>query len=132
MGELSISIGQRLRKLRKANKMTQAELAEKANLSPITVRRYEKAERDLPMETWVKLAGILGVSAKDAEAWYLSDMGDDFQALKATVQTENRLTQKGIELLSIYLDLTEEGQKKVLAYARDIQKGYGGVSNGQR
>lgn len=132
MGELSISIGQRLKKLRRAHKMTQAELAERANLSPITIRRYEKAERDLPMETWVKLAGSLGVSAKDAEAWYLSDMGDDFQALKATVPTENRLTQKGIELLSIYLDLTEEGQKKVLAYARDIHKGYGGVSNGQR
>lgn len=132
MGELSISIGLRLRKLRKANKMTQAELAEKANLSPITVRRYEKAERDLPMETWIKLAGILGINAKDAETWYFSDMGEDFQAVKATARAENRQTQKGIELLSIYFDLTDEGQKKVLAYAQDIQKGYGGVLNGPR
>ena len=131
MGELSISIGQRLKKLRKAHKMTQAQLAEKADLSPITIRRYEKAERDLPMETWIKLAGILGINKADAEYFYLGDMGEDFQAVKESAQAENRLTQKGVELLSIYFDLTDEGQKKVLAYARDIQKGYGGVLNGQ-
>ena len=131
MGELSISIGQRLKKLRKAHKLTQAQLAEKANLSPITIRRYEKAERDMPMETWIKLAGILGINKADAELLYLGDMGEDFQALRESVQAENRLTQNGVELLSIYFDLTDEGQKKVLAYARDIQKGYGGVMNGQ-
>ena len=86
----------------------------------------------MPVETWLKLAEILGVNAKDAEFWYYADMLEDVGTMKEALQTENRLKQKGTELLTIYFDLTEEGQKKVLAYAQDIQKGYGGVLNGPR
>ena len=131
MGELSISVGQRMKALRKARKMTQAELAEKINISPITVRRYEKAERDLPMETWVKIAEVFGIQEKDAELLYYKDLMEDFHALRTNAQTEAVIRQRGVELLTVYFDLTDEGQKKVLAYAQDIQKAYGGVINGQ-
>lgn len=126
---LTSSIGRRLKALRKTRGLTQAELGEMVGLAPITIRRYERAERDLDIDTWILIASKLGISKEDATFDYLSDEADDFKSLKDTVKDEERIKAKGQELLMIYFDLSEEGQKKVLAYAKDMQGIYGGILN---
>lgn len=126
MGELSVSIGRRIKELRKMCGLTQGELAKKVGLSAMSIRRYEKAERDIDFNTWMKIALILGLSKEDATLYFLSDQSQDFQVVKDLARVENTFHAKGIELLEIYFDLSEEGQKRVLSYARDMQAIYGG------
>lgn len=53
---------QRLRKLRKSNKLTQAELAEFLNIHFMNVSRGERGEAMPPVKTVIKLAGLFGVT----------------------------------------------------------------------
>ena len=52
----------RLKKLRRAKKLTQKELADKINVSKITVLRWENGERQIKPEKAEKLANFFGVS----------------------------------------------------------------------
>jgi transcriptional regulator with XRE-family HTH domain len=54
-----------LKQLREARGLTQAELARRAGLSPITVRRLEDGTGDLLPMTAERLARVLGVKAED-------------------------------------------------------------------
>jgi transcriptional regulator with XRE-family HTH domain len=54
-------MGMRLRKLRKAKKMSQADLAEKANLTRVYVTRLEAGQQDPSLSTINALAKALGV-----------------------------------------------------------------------
>ena len=53
-----------LRKLRKANRLTQEQLSAKAGLHPTEVSRLERAVRDPRLTTIARLAKGLGVSAE--------------------------------------------------------------------
>ncbi len=55
-------IGQRLRELRKANDLTQAQVAEGINCTTTAYNRYETGEREPSMETLVLLAEYFDVS----------------------------------------------------------------------
>lgn len=52
----------RIREARKAKKLSQKKLAEKAGISEIGVRNYEAGKRKPAIDTAVKLAKALGVS----------------------------------------------------------------------
>ena len=52
----------RLKELRKEKKLTQKELADKINVSKITVLRWENGERQIKPEKAEKLANFFGVS----------------------------------------------------------------------
>ena len=54
-------MGTRLRKLRKARKMSQADLAQKANLTRVYVTRLEAGQQDPSLSTINALAKALGV-----------------------------------------------------------------------
>jgi transcriptional regulator with XRE-family HTH domain len=53
-----------LRRLRKAGKLTQEQLAAKAEIHPTEVSRLERAVRDPRLSTITRLAKGLGVSAE--------------------------------------------------------------------
>jgi transcriptional regulator with XRE-family HTH domain len=55
-------LGQRIRALRKQQKMSQTELAEKAGISLITISRIERGERDPHVKTLARIAKGLGVA----------------------------------------------------------------------
>jgi transcriptional regulator with XRE-family HTH domain len=59
--ELVVYIGDNLKKLRVLNALTQAELAQKAGLTPAAVARIERNEAEPRMTTLRKLAEALGV-----------------------------------------------------------------------
>ena len=58
----SMLTGQKLRAIRALRGMTQAQLAERANVSPTAVAEYETGKRDLRAETIRKLCEALGVT----------------------------------------------------------------------
>ena len=55
-------VGQRLRELRKAKDLTQAQVAEGINCTPAAYNRYETGEREPSMETLAMLAEYYCVS----------------------------------------------------------------------
>ena len=59
------TVGARIRERRKFIGLTQQELAEKAHISMMSIRRYENGDRDPNMETLNKIADALGVSGLD-------------------------------------------------------------------
>ena len=59
--ELVVYVGDNLKRLRVLNALTQAELAQKAGLTPAAVARIERNEAEPRMTTLRKLAEALGV-----------------------------------------------------------------------
>ena len=57
-----MTLGNRIKFLRKRANFTQSELAEKLNLSFGTISKYEKDEISIPSETLLKIANIFNVS----------------------------------------------------------------------
>ena len=62
MENLNITIGKKLIYLRKKNKLTQAELAEKLNYSDKAISKWEKGESLPSVEVFYKISKLYGVS----------------------------------------------------------------------
>lgn len=62
MENLNIVIGKKLLYLRKKNKLTQAELAEKLNYSDKAISKWEKGESLPPVEVFYNISKLYGVS----------------------------------------------------------------------
>ena len=60
-----VYVGDRLKRLRTLNALTQAELAEKAGLTTAAVARIERDEAEPRPTTLRKLAGALGVQPRE-------------------------------------------------------------------
>ena len=57
-----VNFGERLKKLRKENKLTQSELAKKLHVSKSIISYYELGDRTPPADILVKLAYVFNVS----------------------------------------------------------------------
>jgi transcriptional regulator with XRE-family HTH domain len=53
---------QRIKDLREDGDLTQQEIAEYLNIKQNTYSRYEREERSMPIEVWIKLARYYSVS----------------------------------------------------------------------
>ena len=60
-----MTISEQIKKARKASGLTQAQLAEKAGISLMSVRRYESRDSIVMLEPLQKIAGALGVPLYD-------------------------------------------------------------------
>ncbi|MCD8356118.1 MAG: helix-turn-helix domain-containing protein [Clostridia bacterium] len=60
-----MEVGKKIHDIRKSKKMSQAELAEKAGISLMSIRRYEKGDRAPNTEQLAKIAAALGVFVVD-------------------------------------------------------------------
>ncbi len=58
-------LGQRIRELRKQQKMSQTELAEKVDVALMTISRIERGEHEPHIKTLARIARGLGVSVFD-------------------------------------------------------------------
>ena len=63
--QLLTSIGQRVRELRRARKLTQRQLADKVGTGHTYVTAVESGVQNLTLETLVKIALVLGVTVRD-------------------------------------------------------------------
>lgn len=57
-----MNLGNKIKKLRKDNNLTQVDLAEKLGLSAITIRKYESNEREPNIDTLLKIAEVFNVN----------------------------------------------------------------------
>jgi len=92
-----MEIGERIRKLRKESGLTQSELAEKAGISTMSLRRYERNERQLTVQIVERIANALSTTPAYLMGW------DDF-------------TQLEKEILEAYLQLDEHTKKYLLKF----------------
>ncbi len=58
-------IGQNIKRLRKAKKMTQAQLSDRIGSTSPEMSRWEKGERRISFETALKIADALGVTPNE-------------------------------------------------------------------
>lgn len=56
-----MTIGNTIKKIRKENKLTQKELANKIGISEISIRKYEAGQRSPSLEILIKLANVLDI-----------------------------------------------------------------------
>jgi len=108
------SLGTRIQELRKLNKLTQVELAQKIGVSKSQINRYENKEVQPPADILNKIADLFGTSVD-----FLIN-GQSEEKAKASLKNAELLKQfKQIE------ELPEEDQKTVLrfvgAYLRDFK-----------
>ena len=57
------TVGQRIRRLRKRQKLSQAELAERVDVSPTYISHLENGMKFMTVETLIALSNALGVSS---------------------------------------------------------------------
>jgi len=58
-------IGQAIRKFRKAKKITQEQLAERADLHPVYMGQIERGEQAISVRALIRIAQALGVRLRD-------------------------------------------------------------------
>lgn len=69
MSEILIKFGERVRQLRKEKRMSQEELADKANLHRTYIGMIERAEKNVTLINIEKIAKALKVSIQDFFIW---------------------------------------------------------------
>ena len=94
----------RLKELRKEKKLTQKELADKINVSKITVLRWENGESQIKTDKAEKLADFFGVSV----GYLLAYDDNDFEK-QIRIDTLNKLIYK---MHTTYVSLLEKTDKE--------------------
>ncbi len=79
-------LGKRIRELRKIQGLTQAQVAEKAELNAAYFAGVEREGANLTVDTLERIAGALGVPVADLFAFELRDPGDDRKAVRELVR----------------------------------------------
>ena len=132
-----MSVGDNIQKLRKERKLTQADLAKKANLSEISIRKYESGDRYPKLETLRNIATALNVGLWELKPEWsefspeevkkdLTYQGGGFYGKEAPKEVHDkfiqRLTDKKTELNRKIDILNNTGQQKALDYVADLAK----------
>ncbi len=63
-------IGKRIRRFRRLNKLTQEQLAERVEVSPVYIRYIENAKRTARLDTYVRIANALGCTMDELLAGF--------------------------------------------------------------
>jgi len=87
MSYLPQQLGKRIRELRKARKLSQARLAEIANLSDACIGTIERGHRAPRLPTIQKIASALKVEVKDLFDFNPEDISTPEEALKELYQS---------------------------------------------
>ncbi|MCI9032236.1 MAG: helix-turn-helix transcriptional regulator [Clostridia bacterium] len=101
MKELREAIAEKIASLRRANKMTQAELAEKLNYSDKSVSKWERGEALPDIEVLVALSELFNVSLD----YLVSDKEFKPQPLSKS-QKQNRAIISGLAVLTVWVIAT--------------------------
>lgn len=104
-----MSFSSRLRQAREQANLTQQDFAKKLGVTKNAISNYENGVSSPKWDVLVKIFDVLQV-----EPNFLYQ--DDF----TTRDNGNSLTPAQISLLSIFDELNEEGQTKVIDYAEDL------------
>lgn len=123
-----MTIGERIREIRKSRGLTQRELGERLGLSYQSIAQWENDLRKPKSETILKIACALGVRYEDIVGLETFDTGAEFderwKELTKNANSENLTvihTTDPRKFIDFALDqMTEEGQTKVAERAAEV------------
>lgn len=107
-----MSLGNDIQKYRKEKKLTQLELAKRAGLSEISIRKYENGDRKPKIEAVQKIAEALDISPYSLYSFEM--------AAEEVDKKINQKEKKEDKLLNNYKKLNNTGQEKLIDYAEDL------------
>lgn len=96
MSNLPRQLGKRVRELRKAKKLSQSRLAERANLSEACIGTIERGHRTPRLPTLQKIASALGVEIKALFDFSPGEVPTSEEALKELYQSIKGKSRKEI------------------------------------
>ncbi len=96
MSNLSWQLGKKVRGLRKAKKLSQSRLAERANLSEACIGTIERGHRTPRLPTLEKIASALGVEIKVLFDFSSGEVSTSEEALKELYQSIKGKSRKEI------------------------------------
>jgi len=99
----TVFVGEKIRHIRKAQAMTQSELARRIGVQQSDLCRMETGEYKVALDTLLRILGVFGM-----------DIGEFFRG-EAVRQPGN---EKEIELLRLFHRLDESAKDEVLDYLR--------------
>ena len=117
-----MTIGERIKHLRKEHKMTQSDLAEAIGVVKASVQKYEcGGVTNLKTETIEHMAKLFNVSPAYLMGWDEEYNSKELaKEVKLIEQLQETFGYVGVELHNIFSQLNDEGKRKVLFYAEDI------------
>lgn len=109
-----MNFGERLKNVRKQQKVSQKELGQRLGVSQQTIAQYEKAQSTPKAITVNKIANALDVNPQILLDEIPPRIKEYARKITETVAEE--------KLLSIYRHLNDDGKNKIIEYSEDIQK----------
>ena len=92
IGGDGLTIGENIKKYRKAKGFTQKELAESVGVAAITIQQYERNVREPKMDTVVRIAQALGISVTDLYGSCITDFVERSAQERTTEAQKERQT----------------------------------------
>ena len=122
-----------IRKFRKMNNLTQAELAKKIGASPSTIAMYERGDREPNIDMIIKISDVLKVdtntllgrpsgifiSYKDGDTGLRKELSDKIEAYKLKHPLEE-ISEGKNKLIDYVLNVPENKAEKVLKIIQAI------------
>lgn len=110
-------IGEQIRYYRKLVGLSQSELAKKAGMSMMSIRRYETGERLPTVDSLSKIVEALGISELNGSDMGISMGSFDLDYNKNSSQNEKKLLVNGDEELTEYLELLKNSPEHRLMFS---------------
>ena len=118
-----MTMGERIRTLRKQNNMSLEELGSKLGVGRSAILKYEKGQvQNLPRVKIEKMASLFGVSPEYIMAF---DENEKLEYLTDDIAEKYLLTKYGeeaVELVDMFSKMTDKNKKKLLELCEDITK----------
>lgn len=99
--------GDRVRELRKAQGLSQEDLAEKANLHFTYVGGVERGERNLSLKSIERIASALKIDIRELFAFHLSEKAD-MKSKEIITDINNLLLTKDIKILQLVMRIIKD------------------------
>lgn len=123
---MSETLGKKIRYYRKSKKYSQEMLAEKAELSKMSIRRYESGERQPSIEALKKIASALDCQVSDLDESIIFIPIPKFEPTPEDIEQykKNAESRELIRKLESGEQITEEEKEKVSDYVKRIHDSF--------
>lgn len=122
---MSVGVGDRIRELRIISGMSQDELGRRVGVQRAAINKYELGTvTNIPLSTIEKIADTFEVSPVYLVGWddrYSNPLSAESKIIKG-VQTF--FGKDAVEILELYMNMSDIGKKRFLLYANDLSKLY--------
>ncbi len=111
-------ISERILKVLKERKMTQAEFAKQVGISPSTICEWKKRKMNPSADKIMDICNVLQITPEQL----LTGKGIENEDESVGVSRERRFTSYDIQLIEDYHGLKVEQQKRLRAYMKALKK----------